>query len=91
MIAQIFAVVIFITMFVFIVTEIVERHIVSLISALLTMIFVFGIGMQSMEAIWETLNISSIFSPVLLCNNIKKYQCNPKFTFRNAGLVVCFR
>lgn len=63
MIAQIFAVVIFITMFVFIVTEIVERHIVSLISALLTMIFVFGIGMQSMEAIWETLNISSIFSP----------------------------
>ena len=50
-------------MFVFIVTEIVERHIVSLISALLTMIFVFGIGMQSMEAIWETLNISSIFSP----------------------------
>lgn len=63
MITQIFAVVIFITMFVFIVTEIVERHIVSLISALLTMIFVFGIGMQSMEAIWETLNISSIFSP----------------------------
>ena len=63
MIAQIFAVVIFITMFVFIVTEIVERHIVSLISALLTMIFVFGIGMQSMEAIWETRNISSIFSP----------------------------
>ena len=63
MLAQIFAVVIFITMFVFIVTEIVERHIVSLISALLTMIFVFGIGMQSMEAIWETLNISSIFSP----------------------------
>ena len=38
-------------------------NIVSLISALLTMIFVFGIGMQSMEAIWETLNISSIFSP----------------------------
>ena len=64
MIAQIFAVVIFITMFVFIVTEIVERHIVSLISALLTMIFVFGIGMQSMEAIWETLNISSIFRQV---------------------------
>ena len=63
MIAQIFAVVIFITMFVFIVTEIVERHIVSLISTLLTMIFVLGIGMQSMEAIWETLNISSIFSP----------------------------
>ena len=63
MLAQIFAVVIFIAMFVFIVTEIVERHIVSLVSALLTMIFVFGIGMHSFEAVWETLNISSIFSP----------------------------
>ena len=63
MIAQIFAVVIFIAMFVFIVTEIVERHLVSLVSALLTMIFVFGVGMHSFEAIWETLNISSIFSP----------------------------
>lgn len=63
MLAQIFAVVIFIAMFVFIVTEIVERHIVSLVSALLTMILVFGVGMRSLEAIWETLNISSIFSP----------------------------
>lgn len=63
MLAQIFAVVIFIAMFVFIVTEIVERHIVSLVSALLTMILVFGVGMHSLEAVWETLNISSIFSP----------------------------
>lgn len=63
MLAQIFAVIIFIVMFVFIITEIVERHIVSLISALLTMILVFGVGMHSMQAVWETLNISSIFSP----------------------------
>lgn len=63
MLAQIFAVIIFLAMFVFIVTEIVERHIVSLVSALLTMILVFGVGMHSMEAVWETLNISSIFSP----------------------------
>ena len=63
MLAQIFAVVIFIAMFVFIVTEIIERHIVSLVCALLTMIFVFGIGMQSMHALIETLNIGSIFSP----------------------------
>ena len=63
MLAQIFAVVIFLAMFVFIVTEIVERHTVSLVSALLTMIFVFGLGMRSFEAVWETLNISSIFSP----------------------------
>ncbi|MBR3811619.1 MAG: citrate transporter [Agathobacter sp.] len=63
MLAQIFAVLIFVAMFVFIVTEIIERHMVSLISALLTIIFVFGIGMHSYEAVWETLNISSIFSP----------------------------
>ena len=63
MLAQIFAVVIFIAMFVFIVTEIIERHVVSLVSALLTMILVFGVGMHSLEAVWETLNISSIVSP----------------------------
>ena len=62
MLAQIFAVVIFIAMFVLIVTEIVERHIVSSVCALLTMILVFGIGMRSMDAIVETLNVHSIFT-----------------------------
>ena len=63
MLAQIFAVVIFIAMFVFIVTEIVERHIVSLVCALLTMVFVFGVGMHSIPAMVETLNIGAFFSP----------------------------
>lgn len=63
LVAQIFAVVIFLAMFVFIVTEIVERYIVSLVSAALTIILVFGIGMQSFEAVWETLNLSSFISP----------------------------
>ena len=62
MLAQVFAVIIFIAMFVFIVTEIVERHVVSLVCALLTMIFVFGIGMHSMEAGIETINLKSIFA-----------------------------
>lgn len=62
MLAQVFAAVIFIAMFVFIVTEIVERHIVSLLCALLTMLLVFGVGMHSMAAIWETINIKSIFT-----------------------------
>ncbi len=61
MLAQVVAVVIFIAMFLFIVTEIVERHIVSLVCALLTVIFVFGLGMHSMSAVIETLNIKSIF------------------------------
>ncbi len=62
MIAQIFATIIFVAMFIFIVTEIIDRHIVSLVCAALTLIFVFGIGMQSMDAVIETLNIHSIFS-----------------------------
>lgn len=61
MFAQVVAVIIFIAMFLFIVTEIVERHVVSLVCALLTVIFVFGLGMHSMSAVIETLNIKSIF------------------------------
>ncbi len=63
MIAQIFAVIIFIAMFIFIVTEVIERHIVSLVCALLTLLLVFGLGMHSMGAIIDTINIHSIFSP----------------------------
>lgn len=61
MLSQIFAVVIFIAMFIFIVTEKVERHIVSLVCALLTILLVFGIGMHSMNAVIETINLKSIF------------------------------
>ena len=63
MIAQIFAVVIFLAMFILIITEAWERHIVTLGCALLTLILVFGICMHSPSAIIETLNIHSIFSP----------------------------
>lgn len=62
MLAQVVAVIIFIAMFIFIVTEIVERHVVSLVCALFTVIFVFGLGMHSMTAVLETLNIQSIFT-----------------------------
>ena len=63
MIAQIFAVVIFLAMFILIITEIWERHIVTLGCALLTLVLVFGLCMHSPSAIIETLNIHSIFSP----------------------------
>ena len=63
MIAQIFAVVIFLAMFILIITEVWERHIVTLGCALLTLILVFGICMHSPSAIIETLNVHSIFSP----------------------------
>ena len=63
MIAQIFAVTIFVAMFVLIVTEIVERHIISLVCAGLTLLLVFAVGMQDMGAIVETINLHSIVSP----------------------------
>lgn len=63
MVAQILAAIIFIAMFIFIVTEIIERHIVSLVCAALTLLLVFGLGMQSMDAVVETINLHSIITP----------------------------
>ena len=63
MTAQILAVVIFVAMFLLIVTEKIERHIVTLVCGLLTMVLVFGLAMQSMSAVIETLNVNSIFTP----------------------------
>lgn len=62
MAAQILAVVIFVIMFLLIITEKIERHVVTLISGLLTLVAVFGICMHSMDAVWSTLNIQSIFT-----------------------------
>lgn len=59
---QIFAAIIFIAMFILIITEKWERHIVTLVSAVLTIVFVFGLCMRSVPAIIETLNVHSIFS-----------------------------
>lgn len=62
MIAQILSVVIFIAMFILIITEIWERHVVTLACGLLTILLVFGVGMHSMDAVVETLNVHSIFT-----------------------------
>lgn len=62
MAAQILAVVIFVVMFLLIITEKIERHVVTLISGLLTLVVVFGICMHSMDAVWSTLNLQSIFT-----------------------------
>lgn len=58
---QIVAAIIFVAMFVLIITEIWKRHIVTLVSAALTIILVFGLCMHSMSAVVQTLNIHSIF------------------------------
>lgn len=62
MIAQILAAVIFVVMFIMIITEKIERHWVTLGCGLLTLTLVFGVCMQSFEAVWETLNVQSIFT-----------------------------
>ena len=61
MIAQILAVTIFIVMFGLIVSEKIERHVVSMGCGIFMLIFVFGICMHSMSAVLETLNIGGIF------------------------------
>lgn len=55
--AQIFAVVIFIAMFLLIVLDKIERHYITLGCGLLTLVVVFGICMRSGTAIWDTLAI----------------------------------
>ena len=62
MLAEILAVIIFLVMFILIITDKIERHYVTLGCGLLTLLLVFGLGMHSMEAVKETLNIHNIFT-----------------------------
>lgn len=61
MTAQILAVTIFLAMFILVITEVWERHVVTLGCGLLTLVFVLGFAMHDMGAIVETLNLHSIF------------------------------
>ncbi|MBQ8412869.1 MAG: anion permease, partial [Lachnospiraceae bacterium] len=60
--AQILALIIFVTMFVLVVMDKIERHIVTLVCGVLTFIFVFGLGLHSVDAVIETLNVKGIFT-----------------------------
>ena len=60
--AQILAVIIFAAMFLLIVSEKIERHLVSLGCGLLMMVLVFGICMRSPAAIWNTLSLQNFFT-----------------------------
>lgn len=62
LVAQILATAIFVIMFLLIVLDKIERQYVTLGCGLLTLVLVFGIVMHSPAAIWETLNIRSIFT-----------------------------
>ena len=60
--AQILALIIFVAMFVLVVMDKIERHIVTLVCGVLTFLFVFGVGLHSMEAVIETLNVKGVFT-----------------------------
>lgn len=63
MIAKILAVAIFFVMFFFIVTEKFKRHMVTLVCGMAMLVVVFGLCMRSPQAILNTLNFHSIFTP----------------------------
>lgn len=64
--AAVLAVIIFVAMFILIVTEVIEKQWVTLACGLLTILLVFGVGFgfgkKSVSAIKETLNVHSIFT-----------------------------
>lgn len=62
MAAQIMSVAIFLIMFILIILDKIERHIITLGCALVTIILVFGFGMHSLNAVIETLNVNNIFT-----------------------------
>ena len=62
MLAQILAIIIFIIMFALIISDKFERHIITLVCGLATIVLVFGLAMHSMNAFLETLNLRHIFS-----------------------------
>ena len=60
--AQILAVAIFVIMFGIMISERIEKHWVTLGAGVLTIVFVFGVAMQSGSALMETLNVKSIIT-----------------------------
>ena len=61
-VAKILAVTIFVVMFIMIILEIFERHHITLVCGLLTLLLVFGLGMHSFDAALETLNVRNMFT-----------------------------
>lgn len=60
MAAQIAAIVIFVAMFILIITEKIEKHYVTLGCGVLTLVIVFGIFQHDLGAIWDIVNLKSI-------------------------------
>ena len=61
--AQIVAIVIFITMFILIISDKIEKHFITLGCGLLTLVCVFGICMRDPATMWKVINLQSIITP----------------------------
>lgn len=66
---QIIALVIFVVMFVLIVMDKIERHIVTLSCGLLTLALVFGLCMRSPESIWNSLALADFVTSSFWCSS----------------------
>lgn len=62
MLAQVFAIVIFLGMFLMIILDKVERHVVTLTSGALVLVLVFGLCMHSWQSVVTTLNFGELFT-----------------------------
>ncbi|MDE5754570.1 MAG: anion permease [Oscillospiraceae bacterium] len=62
MAAQITAVVIFVAMFILIILDKIEKHYVTLGCGVLTLVGVFGICMNDVQAVWNTINLKAFAS-----------------------------
>ena len=62
MLAQVIAICIFLGMFLLIILDQFERHIITLVSGALVLVLVFGLCMRSPATIWEALNLRSFFT-----------------------------
>lgn len=61
--ASIVSLIIFVVMFILVITEKIEKHYVTLGCGLLTLIFVFGVCLRDLGAIWDTINLEAIATP----------------------------
>ena len=59
-ISQIFALIIFVAMFILIITEVIERHKATLLAALATIVIVFLCCMHSTETAWRVLSLHDL-------------------------------
>jgi Na+/H+ antiporter NhaD/arsenite permease-like protein len=62
LVARVLAIAIFVVMFALIIMDKIEKHYVTLTCGLLTIVLVFGLGLHSMTAVTDTLNLHSIIT-----------------------------